>query len=81
MDKTPAAYLVLTLTILFLGLYLWFRIRTGGRKSGLTPLAAIAFVLIIAGFFFGEQRNIGYGLMGAGLALAIADLLRKLRKK
>lgn len=47
----------------------------------LTPLAGLAFGFIIAGMIFGENRLVGYGLMGFGVALAVIDMVRKLKAK
>jgi hypothetical protein len=49
-------------------------------KSKLSPLAGLAFVFIIAGIIFGESRLVGYSLMGVGLALALFDIIKKLKK-
>lgn len=53
------------------------------KKIGrpLSPLAGLAFAFIIAGMIFGENRIIGYGLMGFGVVLAAIDIVRKLRAK
>ncbi|MDD3170347.1 MAG: LPXTG cell wall anchor domain-containing protein [Candidatus Pacebacteria bacterium] len=47
----------------------------------LTPLSGLAFGFIIAGMIFGENRLVGYGLMGFGVALAVVDMVRKLKDK
>lgn len=46
----------------------------------LSKIAAIAFSLVIAGVTLGEDRLIGYSLMGAGIAVAIVDIIKKKRK-
>jgi uncharacterized membrane protein len=52
-----------------------------GKKEPkpLSKLAALAFVFIIAGVFFGDDRLISYSLMGAGVVLAVVDIIRKKR--
>ncbi len=47
----------------------------------LSPLATIALVLVLAGIIFGNMggRAVGYPFMGAGVVLAIIDMLLKLR--
>jgi hypothetical protein len=52
----------------------------GGLGERLSPLASIAFILIIAGIFFSDDRIIGYGLMGIGIAVAIVDIVVKQRR-
>ena len=49
--------------------------RRMGRR--LTPLASIAFALVIAGIAFGDNRVVGYGLIGAGMLVAVADIIHK----
>jgi hypothetical protein len=53
----------------------------GEPRGRLTPLAGIAFALVIAGVVFGEYRLLGYGLMGAGVALAVVDIVRRSRHR
>jgi len=49
-------------------------------KSKLSPLAGLAFIFIIAGIVFNGNQLVGYGLMGAGIILAIADIFNKYKK-
>ena len=48
----------------------------------LSPLTTIALVLVIAGIVFGNMggRVVGYPFMGAGVILAIIDMILKLKK-
>lgn len=46
----------------------------------LTPLAGVAMALVVAGVAFGAERWIGYGLMGAGVALAVIDAVLRSRR-
>jgi hypothetical protein len=50
-----------------------------GGGSRLTPLAGVAFACVVAGIAFGENRLLGYGLIGAGVALAVVDMVLKRR--
>ncbi len=54
-------------------------IRKGGGRP-LTPLASVAFALVLAGIIFGENRAVGYSLIGVGVAVAIADMYLKGRR-
>ena len=51
------------------------------EQSKLTPLAGLAFGFILMGLFFGDERWLGYSLLGTGFVLAVADIIRGLRKK
>jgi hypothetical protein len=50
-----------------------------GRRKGkrLTPLAGLAFAFVLAGLFFGQERWLGYGLLGIGGILAVVDIFSK----
>jgi hypothetical protein len=50
------------------------------EPARLSELAALAFGLVIAGIVFGENRALGYSLMGAGVLLAVVDIIRKRQK-
>jgi hypothetical protein len=56
-------------------------IYTGLSKKPrrLSKLAIIGFLLIISGVVFGDNRLIGYSLMGCGIILAVIDIFRKLK--
>lgn len=43
----------------------------------MTPLASSAFTFVFAGILFGENRLIGYSLMGVGIILALIDMVNK----
>ena len=51
------------------------------KKEKLSKLAGLAFAFIIAGIVFGEDRMIGYGLLGIGVVLALADIMLRSKKK
>jgi len=53
--------------------FLRWRQRERGRLS---PLAGLAFACIVAAIVFGDERLLGYGLMAAGVALAVVDIVR-----
>ena len=49
------------------------------QARGLTPLAGLSFGFILAGIVFGEERLLGYGLMGIGIVLSIIDIFNQRR--
>lgn len=69
------AIAVIALAIIAVLLRLVF--RRGGRR--LTPLTGLAFGCIIGGIAFGDTRWLGHGLIGAGVLLAIADIIVRSR--
>lgn len=70
-------------TILILGLLVVQLILIARRQKTrtLTPLAGVAFGFILAGILFGENRALGYSLMGVGVALAVIDIVLKSRNR
>ncbi|MBZ9578710.1 hypothetical protein KJA14_02565 [Patescibacteria group bacterium] len=55
-------------------------LRRKKEQKPLSKLAALAFSLVIAGIVFGDDRLIGYSLMGAGVILAVIDIVKKSKK-
>jgi hypothetical protein len=49
------------------------------EAKALSPLAGLAFAFIVAGIVFGEERWLGYGLIGVGVIMAVIDMVIKLR--
>jgi len=74
------AFIVISIAVLAVVAILVF-IR--GRKAAnrITPLASLALAFVLGGIFFGEDRLVGYGLMGIGVILAVADILNRSRSK
>jgi len=58
-----------------------FLVRGKKAENRITPLASLAFAFVLAGIIFGEDRLVGYGLMGIGVILAVADILNRARSK
>lgn len=67
---------VITLAIIAIVVIL----RRKKEQKPLSKLAALAFSLITAGIIFGDDQLIGYSLMGAGVILAIIDIVKKSKK-
>jgi hypothetical protein len=51
------------------------------KANRLTRLTSLAFVFVLAGVLFGDNRMIGYGLMGVGVILAFFDMFNKSKTK
>ncbi len=50
------------------------------EQKPLSTLAALAFLFVIAGLFFVDNRLIGYSLLGAGVIFAFIDIVKKSKK-
>lgn len=77
MSAAYVAIAVVALAVVFA--VVWFRGGTN-RAKRLTPLAGLAFGFVVAGIVFGDNRLIGYSLMGIGVTLAIVDNIRVRRR-
>lgn len=74
--STSQTYIAISILILLLiALVIFFVGRRGKRKTGLSPLAGLAFGFILAGILFGEEQILGYGLLGLGVLLAVIDII------
>ena len=74
-------YIAVSIVVLAVTAILVFVVGKNGKKKRLTPLASFAFAFVLAGILFGENRFIGYCLMGVGVLLAVLDIFNKSKKK
>ena len=74
------AYVAISILVLAVIAVLVFSVSKDKRPKRITPLAGLAFAFVLAGIVFGESRPIGYSLMGVGVALAVIDMVRKLKR-
>ena len=51
------------------------------KRQPITLLTYLAFGFILVGIIFGDGDLFGYGMMGIGVAIAIGDMIIKLRKR
>ena len=73
----PQIFILVSIVVLAVIALLVFFIRKNERHNRLSPLASLAFAFVLAGIFFGDNRLIGYGLMGVGVLLAVADMFNR----
>jgi asparagine N-glycosylation enzyme membrane subunit Stt3 len=74
-------YIAISIVVLAIIALLVFFVNKDKKDKKLTPLAGLAFGFILAGIIFGEDRLIGYSLIGVGVVLAIIDIIKKLKSK
>lgn len=72
-------YILVAIVVLIAVMILAFVIGHRQPHTRLTPLAGLAFAFALAGVLFGENRIIGYGLLGIAVILAIMDLVQHSR--
>jgi hypothetical protein len=77
-----ASELYIAISLIVLGIIALVAIYTGKSKRPKHPskLAMVALLLVISGIVFGENRLLGYSLIGAGVLLSILDILRNLKR-
>ena len=49
--------------------------------KGLSFLASLAFIFVISGIVFGDNRTAGYSLIGLGVVFSLADMINSIRTK
>ncbi len=70
--NTSQIYIIIAIAAFIFVVILFLAARRKGKK--LTPLVGLAWAIVLAGIIFSEDRLIGYGLMGVGVALAVMDM-------
>jgi len=55
-------------------------LRRKKEQKPLSKLTALAFVFIMAGMIFGDDRLMSYSLIGFGVTLAVIDIVKKFKK-
>ena len=73
-------YIAVAIVVLIVITLLVFLISKNRKETRLTPLASLAFGIILAGILFAEDRLIGYSLIGIGILLAVVDIFRNRNK-
>jgi hypothetical protein len=77
---TSQGYILISIAVLLIIAVLVFFLKKNNKKK-FTPLASLAFGFVIAGICFGNNRIVGYSLMGIGVILSIIETILKRRKK
>jgi hypothetical protein len=74
---TSAAFVAISIIVLaIIAILVFFAGRNRGENR-LRPLAGLALGFVVAAILFGEDRVIGYGLMGIGVVLAVIDIIAR----
>ena len=74
-------WIAVSIVVLAVIAFLVFFVSKNRKENKLTPLASLAFGFVLAGILFGNDRFIGYGLMGVGVLLAIVDIFNNAKKR
>lgn len=79
--NTSQIYIAVSIVVLAVIALLVIFLGKSRKENRLTPLAALAFGFILAGIIFGDNRLIGYSLLGIGVIIAVIDMFKKLKSK
>jgi heme A synthase len=79
--NTSLIWVAISIVVLAVIALFVFFVRRDRKENRLTPLAGLAFGFVLAGILFGDDRLIGYGLMGVGVILAVIDMFKRSRSK
>ena len=74
-------FIAVSIAVLACIALLVFLIGKSRKENRLTPLASLAFGFVLAGILFGDDRLIGYSLLGIGVILAVIDMLKRSKSK
>lgn len=55
--------------------------RNRKNQKRLSRLGAFAFLLVLFGIFFGENKLVGYSFIGLGLVVCLIDTIKGLKNK
>ncbi len=70
-------YILIAIIVLLAVVVVAFVLGRREPHNRLSPMAGMAFGFILAGILFGDNRLIGYTMLGIGLLLAVADIIRR----
>lgn len=79
MELSQIYVLIGIIALAIIAIVLFF-VRKDRRGRKLTPLASLSLAFVLAGIIFGDNRLIGYSLIGIGLILAVIDMIKKIKK-
>ncbi len=74
-------YIIISVVVLAVIAFLVYLTGRNKPKWGLSKLAALSFAFIIAGIISGENRMVGYSLLGIGVLLALIDIYYKMTQR
>ena len=81
MIESSQSYIIISVIVLLAIMALVLFMKKKNKNEKLTPLAGVAFAFIIGGIVFGDNRLIGYSLLGIGVLLSVIDIVRKRNKR
>ena len=78
MEKSQIYMAVIIIVLVIIAIHI-FLLHRNKKTIMITPLTVLASGFVLLGIFLGEQRLLGYCIIGFGLFLSFIDLLIKYR--
>ncbi len=70
-------FIFIAIIVLLVVAILVFFVSQNRAENHLTPMAGLAFGFIVAGILFSGVRILGYGMMAAGVIIAVVDIFKR----
>jgi hypothetical protein len=77
-------YIFVSVAVLIILAILFIFVIKSKKERIFSPMISLAFGFILAGIIFGEEKEIGYSLIGVGVLFAIMEgiiIFRKWKRK
>lgn len=74
-------YMAISVTVLAVIVLLFIVMGKRLKRYKPTPLAGIASGFVLAGILFGNDRLVGYSLLGIGVIFAVIDMFKRFKSK
>ena len=79
--SSSLVYIALSIIVLAVICFFVFFQNKNKKGKSLSRLAGISLLFFVAGLFFSDDRLIGYSLFGAGIIIAVIDMVNKSKGK
>lgn len=73
-------YLLISILALLVIILVIFFVRKGSKGERISKLGSLGLIFVLAGIVFGDERLLGYSLMGIGILLAVLDIILKTKR-
>jgi hypothetical protein len=78
---TSEIYIIISVIILIVVAIVVYSLNKNRKIKKLNGLDSLSIGFILAGIYFGEERIIGYSLIGIGIILTVTNAMNNLRSK
>jgi hypothetical protein len=79
--ETSLAFIFIAVIAFMLVVYMALFLSESKKPKSLTILATFAFIFVLAGIIFSENRAVGFALISSGIILSIVDIIININSK